>query len=243
VQRFAEQRGRNAIATNFNGLGTIREGFLYSVQVAKDLAAVFRGLPRSVWDYPMDLTQQTIPESGADEISDRSGLARGNPPHIVMRIHMNQDALRTPGITPNQQRFVVVLNAENSAQRSIQRFAFRGSQKQLVHFNSGTCLTNREDELHGCTILHLDQAFGEKFLEEAKQVASAPFRLDVIFVGDRGLNLSDRARLLHQVPDSRSNRIETVVDAVLDVQDRGFPGQVAGYLVLRRYDDGTIGNC
>src|SRR6202035_1882185 len=63
-----------------------------------------------------------------------------------------------------------------------------------------------------------------------------------IFVNDHVLNLSNRAWLLHQVPDSRPDRIETVVDAVLDVQDRGFPGKVAGYLVFGRHDDGAIGN-
>jgi len=101
---------------------------------------------------------------------------------------------------------------------------------------------NRESCLRAGSIFQLDQPFSEKFLEKADQVACAAFRLDVVFIGNRGLNLGDRARLVYQLPDSRPDGIETVVDATLDVQDRGFPCKVARYLIFRGDDDGAIGN-
>jgi hypothetical protein len=134
---------------NFDGCCRARELPLDASQVTKNMAAVCRGFPRTIRYNPINFAENSFPQGGTYEISDRNVLAGGNPPHVVMRVHMNQDAAGATGITPNRQRFVVVLNAENSTQRSIQRFAFRGSQKQFAHFNSGTCLTNKEDELRG----------------------------------------------------------------------------------------------
>src|SRR4029077_9687095 len=138
MQRFAKERGRNSIAPNLNRRGTLREIFLYSAQVTQHMPAVSRGFPRTIWDNPIDFTKKALSERGADEIRDGNRLVGGNPPHVVVRVHVNQDALRATGITPNRKRFVVILNTENSAQRSILRFAFRGSKKQLVHFRPST---------------------------------------------------------------------------------------------------------
>jgi len=118
--------------------------------------------------------------------------------------------------------------------------AIPARKKGTVHYGSSDRFRKRATCLSTGSILHLDQSFGQKFLEKTNQVARAPFRLDVIFVCDRTLYLGDWARLLHQVPNSRADRIETIINAALDIQNRSFPGKIAGYLILGDHDDGTI---
>jgi hypothetical protein len=92
------------------------------------------------------------------------------------------------------------------------------------------------------TILHLDQPFLKKLIKEAKQVARAALGLNVIFTSDGILDFGYRSGFLHQVPDARSHRVEAIIDPVFYVEDGGFPGKVAGYLVLDRDNDGAIGD-
>jgi hypothetical protein len=54
---------------------------------------------------------------------------RSNPPHIAARVDMHENAVPAAIAAPNRQRFVVVFDAEDSAQGWFQRFAFRDSQR------------------------------------------------------------------------------------------------------------------
>jgi hypothetical protein len=97
--------------------------------------------------------------------------------------------------------------------------------------------------LRGCGASHLDQSFASHFLEQFEQVALALFRINVILLHHGIAKLPDSLWLLQKVPHGRANRVHSIVDAVLHVQDGCFVAKSAEHLVLGRDYDRMDGNC
>ena len=66
--------------------------------------------------------------------------------------------------------------------------------------------------------------------------------LKFLLADDRILNVGNASRLLHQAPQSRPHRIESVVSAALHVEDRDFPSEIISHLAFQGHNDGAIGN-
>src|SRR5262249_22738951 len=95
----------------------------------------------------------------------------------------------------------------------------------------------RQGTLGSWTIQHFDEPFGQQPLEQRQQIGLAALRLDIVLFQEGFTNLVHAPRLLNQLPDPRSNRVETVVHPTLSIEDRCLLYQVAGDLILGDPDD------
>ena len=89
----------------------------------------------------------------------------------------------------------MIFDAEDPSRWSRGYLASCDAWRRLGHTGplAGGCA--RKEELRAGSILYLDQTFGEKFLEKANQVASAPLRLVVDLVP---------AREVERLPEAQS---------------------------------------
>src|SRR5579864_2928049 len=86
-------------------------------------------------------------------------------------------------------------------------------------------------------ILYLDQSFGQKFFQQAHQIAFTTLGFDVIFINNRAADILNSSRILHQAPDACAYGVQSIIDAALDVQDGGFPREIAGMACTKNCSD------
>src|SRR5438094_10486091 len=96
--------------------------------------------------------------------------------------------------------------------------------------------------LRSVRIPHLDQPLAGEPAEEVEQIRFEPLGGDVVF-GEEGVAQGDDSRgLLEQRPDAGANAVEGVVEAGVELEDRGFAGEVARYLACSHDDHRVQGN-
>src|SRR5438445_13142631 len=91
--------------------------------------------------------------------------------------------------------------------------------------------------LGSISVAHVDQPLGREPGEEIEQVGLEPVGSDVVLGEQLVAQGGDADGLLDDDPDARTDPIEGVVDARLELEHRGFASEVAGNLASSRDDD------
>ena len=78
-------------------------------------------LPGRIRHDPIDFADDLLFKGCADEVRYRKILIAFQPPHVVMSIEMNKDAIARGGVTPDAQGRVVILHQPNCAFRTQNR--------------------------------------------------------------------------------------------------------------------------
>lgn len=66
-----------------------------------------------------------------------------------------------------------------------------------------------------------------QLLQQIEDIPSAVFLFHIELLDQHIADFSQRSRLLNKLPDSRGYAVQTVIDAVLEAQDKDFVRQVA----------------
>jgi hypothetical protein len=83
----------------------------------------------------------------------------------------------------------------------------------------------------------LNQTCAQKLFKQRYKVAVATFRLDIVFLQQNITNLRNPARHLQQVPNVRSNWVQSVINAIFHIEDGRFCPKSAGDLILGDRND------
>jgi hypothetical protein len=86
----------------FDACWRARKFSLDVMKVMKDMAPINGRFPRTIWHNPINLAENFLAQCGTYEIGDRNAFFGWNPPHIMVRIHVYQDAARCSRISPNR---------------------------------------------------------------------------------------------------------------------------------------------
>ena len=84
-----------------------------------------------------------------------------------------------------------------------------------------------------------DKTSRGKFFEELEKVQLTTLRLDLKAAQHGVPNISHGTRLLNQFPHYGTYGVEGIVDAGVEVEDGGFPAEIAGDLVGGGVNDGV----
>src|SRR5579862_5809250 len=85
-------------------------------------------------------------------------------------------------------------------------------------------------------ICHLNKSLFGELLKQLQQVALAPLRFYVVLTHNRIAYCAHGRWCLDQAPDAGTDRIQAIVNPVLQAQDGRFTRQIAGNLVFRGHD-------
>src|SRR5258706_1560708 len=75
-------------------------------------------------------------------------------------------------------------------------------------------------------ICHHDEPGRRQFGEKSQEVMLAAVGFDLVLAHDRVSNVSHAGRRLDQRPDSRTDRVQTVVDAPWEMKEGGLATQI-----------------
>src|SRR5207249_4893919 len=129
-------------------------------------------------------------------------------------------------VKPQIARPSLATGSSTSAPIMSRRSSAERPRKFLIRVTERICLRRAR-------MLDRDQLRPSELLEQLQQVALAALSVHVVLGGDRVTQRGHGDRGLYEAPDARTDRIEAVIDGVLEIEDRRLSCQVAGNLVLR----------
>src|SRR5207302_1493392 len=113
--RLAEDRSRHSVVGHLDLATTTRVFLRDFSQVEKYCLAAFCRLPRRVRDDPEHLSNEVLLQCRTDVVGDGDRRSFRDPPHIVMRVDMDENLLFHAGSLPDRQGGIMVFDKGDSA--------------------------------------------------------------------------------------------------------------------------------